>query len=77
MVQTTPEANGLIAYHIDVEFMQIGFIRRNPTLTFNRAQTWSAKARMGLVPRAELVERIHRDLSEQIDQFSAAYKSVN
>jgi hypothetical protein len=74
---TTPEANGLVAYHIDVEFMQIGFIRRNPTLTFNRAQTWSTKARMGLVPAADLVERIREDLAEQIDQFSTAYKSVN
>ena len=75
--QTTPEANGLVAYHIDVEFMQLGFIRRNPMLTFNRAQTWSTKARMGLVPKAELLTQIHKDLTEQIDQFSAAYKSVN
>ncbi len=76
-IQTTPETNGLVAYHIDVEFMQLGFIRRNPTLTFNRAQTWSTKARMGLAPRAELLTQIHKDLTEQIDQFSAAYKSVN
>jgi hypothetical protein len=77
IVKTTGENGGPVAYHIDVEFMQIVFVRRNPQLTFNRAQTWAANARMGLVPRAELVERIHKDLAEQLDQFIAAYKSVN
>ena len=80
-MQTTPETNeptaGLTAYHIDVAFLQIVFVRRNPMLTFNRAQTWSAKARMGIVPRGQLVERIHKDLAEQLDQFIAAYRSVN
>jgi hypothetical protein len=77
IVKTTAESNGLTAYHIDVEFMQIVFVRRNPMLTFNRAQTWSANARMGSAPRAQLVDRAHKDLAEQIDQFIAAYKSVN
>jgi hypothetical protein len=30
-----------------------------------------------LAPRAQLVDRAHKDLAEQIDQFIAAYKSVN
>jgi hypothetical protein len=77
IVKTTAETDGLTAYHIDVEFLQIVFVRRNPMLTFNRAQTWSAHSRMGLVPRAQLVDRAHKDLAEQIDQFIAAYKTVN
>ncbi len=77
LVKTTGEISGLTAYRIDVEFMQIVFLRRNPMLTFNRAQTWSANARMGLVPRAQLADRARKDLAEQIDQFIAAYKSVN
>ena len=77
IVKTTAENGGLTAYHIDLDFVQIVFVRRNPMLTFNRAQTWSANARMGLVARGQLVDRVRKDLADQVDQFIAAYKSVN
>jgi hypothetical protein len=76
-IKTTAESAGVAGYHVALEFMQIVFVRRNPMLTFNRAQTWAANARMGLVRRGELTERVQKDLAEEVDQFIAAYKSVN
>lgn len=76
-IKMTPESGGLIAYHVELDFAQIVFIRRNPMMTFNRAQTWSADARMGLVARTQLTERVQKDLDAQVDQFITAYLSVN
>jgi len=76
-IKMTPETSGLIAYHVELDFAQIVFMRRNPTLTFNRAQTWAADARMGLVARKQFAERVQKDLDAQVDQFTAAYLSVN
>jgi len=76
-IKMTPESGGLIAYHVELDFAQIVFIRRNPQQTFNRAQTWAADARMGLVARKQLAERVRKDLDAQVDQFIAAYLSVN
>jgi hypothetical protein len=77
VIVKTAENGELTAYHLDVDFVQIVFVRRNPTLTFNRAQTWSANARIGLVARGQLADRVRKDLADQVDQFIAAYKSVN
>jgi hypothetical protein len=76
-IKMTPESGGLVAYHVELDFAQIVFIRRNPQQTFNRAQTWAADARMGLVARKQLAERVQKDLDAQVDQFTAAYLSVN
>jgi hypothetical protein len=76
-IKTTAETGAVMGYHVALEFMQVVFVRRNPTLTFNRAQTWAANARMGLAARGQLVERIQKDLAEEVDQFITAYKSVN
>ena len=76
-IKTTAESGGVVGYHIALEFVQVVFVRRNPMLTFNRAQTWAANAHMGLAARAQLVERVQKDLAEEVDQFIAAYKSVN
>jgi hypothetical protein len=76
-VKMTTESGGLTAYHVELDFAQIVFVRRNPMLTFNRAQTWAADARMGLVARKQLAERVQKDLDTQVDQFTAAYLSVN
>jgi hypothetical protein len=76
-ITTTAESGGVAGYHVDLEFVQIVFLRRNPMLTFNLAKTWSAHARMGLVARGQLADRVQRDLADQVDQFIAAYKSVN
>ncbi len=76
-VKTTAESAGVAGYHVDLEFVQIVFVRRNPMLTFNRAQTWAANAHMGLAARGQLAERVQKDLADEVDQFIAAYKSVN
>lgn len=76
-IKTTPETSGLIAYRVAVDFVQIVFVRRDPQLTFNRAQTWAAEPEMGIVPKKQLVDRVKKDLDAQLDQFITAYKSVN
>ena len=77
LVTTTKDQMGLAAYHVEVDFVQIVFLRRNPSVTFNRAETWKARAATGLVPAARLAEAILRELSGQVDQFISAYNSVN
>jgi hypothetical protein len=76
-VTTTEERSGLIAYHLTLEFAQVVFMRRDPTITFNRAATWKAADRIGLVPSPRLVESIQRDLAVQVDQFIEAFRAVN
>jgi hypothetical protein len=76
-IKTTSENDDVTGYHVDVEFVQLVFLRRNPMLTFNRAQTWAAHARMGLAHRGQLTERVQRDLADEVDQFIAAYLAVN
>lgn len=76
-IKTTSETSGLVAYRVAVDFVQIVFVRRNPQLTFNRAQTWAAEPQMGIVSKKQLAERVKKDLDTQLDQFIAAYKSVN
>jgi len=76
-VTITTESNGIIGYNVELEFVQIVFLRRNPALTFNSAQTWKAKGQMGLVPAARLVGKVQQDLSAQLGQFIDAYRSGN
>ena len=76
-IAVTPERAGLIAYNVNLEFAQVVFMRRDPAVTFNRASTWKAAERIGLVPSAKLAESIERDLSDQTDQFIAAFYAVN
>ena len=76
-VTLSSEANGLVAYLVELDFAQVVFLRRNPAVTFNRAQTWAAASQMGLVAPARLAESVNRGLSQQVTQFIAAYFSVN
>lgn len=76
-LKTTAESHGVIGYRVGVDFLQIVFLRRNPTLTFNRAQTWAANDHMGLTAPGQLVEHVRKDLAEEVDQFIAAYQSAN
>lgn len=76
-VATTDETNGLAAYSVQVDFVQIVFLRRNPAVTFNRAETWKANPRIGLVPTSQLAQAILDELSGQLDQFVAAYRAAN
>ena len=76
-VTTTAETNGIVGYNVDLEFLQIVFLRRNPALTFNSAQTWKARGQVGLAPAAQLAAKIQQELSAQVDQFIAAYRAAN
>jgi hypothetical protein len=76
-VTTTAESNGIVGYNVELEFVQIVFLRRNPALTFNSAQTWKAKGQMGLAPVNRLAAQIQQNLWAQLDQFIEAYRSGN
>ena len=76
-VATSNETNGLAAYFVQVDFVQIVFLRRNPAVTFNRGETWKAHPRLGLVPTSRLARAILEELSAQLDQFLDAYRAVN
>jgi hypothetical protein len=76
-VTTTAETNGIAGYNVELEFLQIVFLRRNPAQTFNSAQTWKAKGQLGLAAGAQLAAKIQQELSAQMDQFIAAYRSGN
>lgn len=76
-VSTSPKDGDFAAYEVEVDFVQIVFLRRNPTATFNRAETWKASGRIGIARVAQLAEKIRQALSDQMDQFIVAYRSVN
>jgi len=76
-VTTTKESSRLIGCSVEVKFVQIVFLRRNPSVTFNRAETWKATSHLEIVPAARMAENIRQELSDQMDQFIAAYRSVN
>ena len=77
-VVTVSDVQGhLIASLIEVNFVQICFLRRNPLVTFNRARTWTATAAVSIGPAAATADRIRRDVTRQLDQFIGEYKQVN
>ena len=76
-VSTAAESGGVAGYNVEVEFAQIVFLRRNPAQTFNSAQTWKAKGQMGLVPAGQVAAKVQQEIAAQVDQFVAAYKTVN
>jgi len=73
----TEESHGVVAYRVDVEFVQMTFMRRNPAVTFNRAQTWFAGSQLGLVDAARARAEVLAKVSEQVDQFVRDYRVVN
>jgi len=76
-ITASRETGGFVAYAIEVSFVQIVFLRRNPAATFNRAETWKATGAVGLARSAQLAASIEEDLARQIDQFIQSYLSVN
>ena len=76
-VTTTAESSGIVGFNVELEFLQIVFLRRNPALTFNSAQTWKAQGRVELVPAARLAAKTQQELSAQVDQFIEAYRAAN
>jgi len=71
------ERSGLAAIGVQVDFVHVEFLRRNPQVTFNRAQTWKADAQVTLVAAAQLAGEIQRELTRQVEQFIADYRAVN
>src|SRR5262249_19828970 len=76
-ITATAPQKGLVGYRVEIDFAQIVFMRRNPAVTFNRAQTWSATPVMGLGPSSQLAENINKALARQVEQFIAAYFAAN
>ena len=76
-VSVSPARDRLAAADVQLDFVQIVFLRRNPQVTFNRAQTWKADAVIVLAPAAQLAGEVQRELSRQVDQFVADYRAVN
>jgi hypothetical protein len=76
-ITASGERDGLIAADVQLDFVQIVFLRRNPQVTFNRAQTWKADAQIVLGPAAQLARDVQRELARQVDQFIADYRAVN
>lgn len=71
------ERAGLVACALQVAFVQIVFMRRDPSVTFNRGQTWKADAEVVLVPAPELVAAVTTELRRQVGQFLEDYRAVS
>jgi hypothetical protein len=76
-ISVSDERNGVVAASVQLDFVQIVFMRRNPQVTFNRAQTWKADARIVLTTRGDVSVAVDRELRGQLDQFIADYRAVN
>jgi len=77
VITTSYVQSNMVASRVEVNFVQICFLRRNPLVTFNRARTWNASAVVTLGPAGQAAARIRRDLTRQIEQFIEDYKAVN
>lgn len=67
----------MVASQVEVNFVQVVFLRRNPLVTFNRARTWNSGPIVSLGPAAHLAATIRREISRQVDHFIADYRHVN
>ena len=76
-ISASSERDGLVAGDVQVDFVQIVFLRRNPQVTFNRAQTWKADAQIVLGPASQLTRDVLRELARQVDQFIEDYRATN
>jgi hypothetical protein len=69
--------SGIAAVDVQVDFVQIVFLRRNPAVTFNRAQTWKAAAQLVMGTASDIMPAVERELARQVDQFVADYRAIN
>ena len=76
-VTVTKETSRLVGCNVELKFIQIVFLRRNPSVTFNRSETWRAEGHMEIVPSSQLAKKIRQDLADQVEQFIAAFRAVN
>ena len=77
VIVSTAERGGLVAAAVQVDFVQIVFMRRNPSVTFNRGVTWRADARIVLTPPAEIGRDLQRETARQVEQFVRDYQAAN
>lgn len=77
VISASAERGGLVACDVQLDFVQMVFLRRNPAVTFNRAQTWKADAGIVLVPATQLPAAVEAELARQVDQFIADYRASN
>lgn len=76
-VSVADERSGLVACAVQVDFVQIVFLRRNPAVTFNRAQTWKADAQLVVAAAGQVGGVVRLELQQQVEQFIADYRAVN
>ncbi len=76
-VSASTSSSNLAGLFVQVDFVQIVFLRRNPQVTFNRAQTWKAQTQVLLVPSAQLARTVSTEITRQVEQFVAAYRVAN
>jgi hypothetical protein len=76
-VSASAPRDGLAAVSVQLDFVQIVFMRRNPQVTFNRAQTWKADAQVLLVAASSVEPAARAELLRQLDQFIADYRAAN
>jgi hypothetical protein len=76
-VSTSRERGGFAAASVQLDFVQIVFMRRNPAVTFNHGQTWRADAQVVLAPVAGIARDVQREVARQVDQFIRDYRAVN
>ena len=73
----TAMQGSLIACDVQLDFVQIVFMRRNPAVTFNRAQTWKADARLLFTAPGDVATAVRGELERQVTQFIADYRAAN
>jgi hypothetical protein len=76
-VATTMESRGTVAFLVQVDFVQIVFMRRNPAVTFNRAETWSAAPGLGMAQPAQLAPAVRRVVLDGINEFVKDFQATN
>jgi len=76
-ISASAPRSDLIALAVQVDFVQIVFMRRNPAVTFNRAQTWKADAQVQIVAAAQLSRAVQGELTRQVEQFVQDYRKAN
>ena len=76
-ISASAPRSDLIALGVQVDFVQIVFMRRNPAVTFNRAQTWKADAQVQIVAAAQLSRAVQGELTRQVEQFVQDYRKAN
>jgi len=77
VVRVSDVQGSAVASQVELNFVQIVFMRRNPAVTFNRARTWNATARVSLGPAAQLADRVRGETTRQVEQFIADYRQAN